>query len=98
MVAEVGYVGNSGYGLWGQSFPGNQPLRLGRGGVATRRPLAAYTIAPVTNSGPWRRSHYEGMIARLEKRFTKGLYFLASFTYGRAIDMISGNNMDGCPS
>jgi hypothetical protein len=95
MVAEIGYVGNGGYGFWG-SYAGNQPLTPAPGGVATRRPFGAYTVAPITNNGPWGRSHYEGMIARLEKRFTQGLYFLASFTYGRAIDTSSGVALDGC--
>jgi hypothetical protein len=45
---------------------------------------------------PWGRSHYEGMIARLEKRYTNGLYLLASFTWGRAIDNSSGVALDGC--
>ena len=39
---------------------------------------------------------YEGMIGRLERRFTRGLYFLASFTYGRAMDLSSGAALDGC--
>jgi hypothetical protein len=36
------------------------------------------------------------MTARLEKRMTRGLYLLASFTYGRAIDLSSGVALDGC--
>jgi hypothetical protein len=95
MVAELGYVGNSGYGLWG-SVPGNQPLTPGPGSVNSRRPFAQYTVAPITDMLPWGRSHYEGMIARLEKRYTNGLYLLASFTWGRAIDNSSGVALDGC--
>jgi Carboxypeptidase regulatory-like domain len=95
MTAELGYVGNSGYGLWGQ-HPVNQPLTPGPGGVATRRPYGLYTVAPITGYDPWGRSHYEGMIARVERRFSKGLYFLASFTYGRAMDLSSGVALDGC--
>ena len=95
IVAELGYVGNTSYGLWG-TYPGNQPLTPGPGGVATRRPFAPYTIAPITTSSPWGRGHYQGMIARLEKRYTKGLYLLANFTWGRAIDNSSGVALDGC--
>jgi len=95
MVLELSYVGNSGYGNW-NSYPGNQPLTPGPGGVGTRRKFAKYTLAPVTAFGPWDRSHYEGMTARLEKRMTHGLYFLSSFTYGRAIDLSSGVALDGC--
>lgn len=95
VVAELGYVGNTSYGLWG-TYPGNQPLTPGPGGVATRRPFAPYTIAPITTSAPWGRSHYQGMIARFEKRYTKGLYLLANFTWGRAMDNSSGIALDGC--
>jgi hypothetical protein len=95
IVAELGYIGNTGYGLWG-TFAGNQPLTPGPGGVATRRPFAPYTIAPITKSSPWGRSHYQGMIARIEKRYSKGLYLLANFTWGRAIDNASGVALDGC--
>ena len=95
IVAELGYVGNTSYGLWG-TYPGNQPLTPGPGGVASRRPFAPYTIAPITTSSPWGRAHYQGMIARFEKRYTKGLYLLANFTWGRAIDNSSGVALDGC--
>ncbi|MBI3684447.1 MAG: TonB-dependent receptor, partial [Acidobacteria bacterium] len=94
-VLELSYVGNSSHGLWG-THPGNQPRTPGPGGINTRRPLAAYTIAPVTVAEPWSRGHYEGAIARLERRMSRGLYFLASFTYGRAIDLSSGAGLDGC--
>ena len=95
MVLEVSYIGNTSYGAW-STHPGAQPLTPGPGGVNTRRPLAMYTVAPITITSPWDRSHYEGMTARLEKRMSKGLYFLASFTYGRAIDLSSGASLDGC--
>jgi hypothetical protein len=94
-VLEIGYVGNSSYGLWG-SHPGNQPFTPGPGGVATRRAFGAYTVAPITDYGPWSRGHYEGLIARVEKRMSRGLYFLTSFTWGRVIDLSSGVNLDGC--
>lgn len=94
-MMEVAYVGNTSGGNW-NTFPGNQPLTPGPGGVATRRPLAKYTVAPVTMYGPWNRGHYEGMTARLEKRMTHGLFFLASFTYGRSIDLSSGAAVAGC--
>jgi hypothetical protein len=95
MALEISYVGNTSDAAW-NSYPGAQPLTPGPGGVATRRPLAMYTGGPITAFGPWDRSHYEGMTARLEKRMTKGLYFLASFTFGRAIDLSSGVALDGC--
>ena len=85
-LAEINYVGNSGIHLWGLS-QGNQPLTNGPGSPNTRRPLANYTVAPVKALSPWNRSYYEGLSARLEKRFAYGVSFLSSFTYGHAIDM-----------
>jgi hypothetical protein len=95
MVLELSYIGNSGYGNW-NNYNDNQPLTPGPGGVSARRPLAQYTNAVVVMNGPWDFSHYEGMTARLEKRMTHGVYLLASFTWGRAIDLSSGSALDGC--
>jgi hypothetical protein len=80
------YVGSIGIHLWGQT-EGNQPLTNGPGAVNTRRPLAQYTIAAIKAFSPWDRTSYEGMSSRLEKRFSQGLSFVASFTHGRAIDL-----------
>ena len=90
-------MGNSGIHLWGQS-EGNQPLTNGPGALVTRRPLAKYTVAPVKAFAPWDRSTYEGLSSRLEKRFSKGLSFVASFTHGRALDLKNPalDACDGC--
>jgi hypothetical protein len=97
MVWETSYVGNIGIHTWGQT-EGNQPLTNGPGAVNTRRPLAKYTIAPIKYFSPWDTSTYEGLSSRLEKRFSQGLSFIASFTYGRAIDFQNPalDACDGC--
>jgi hypothetical protein len=99
MVWETSYVGNIGIHMWGQT-EGNQPLTNGPGAVNTRRPLAKYTIAPIKYFSPWDNSTYEGLSSRLEKRFSQGLSFIASFTYGRAIDFQNPalDACDGCGS
>jgi hypothetical protein len=99
MVWETSYVGNIGIHLWG-SYQANQPLTNIAGSVTTRRPLAQYTLAPVTAYAPWNRSTYQGLSTHLEKRFSKGLSFVTSFTYGRAIDMQNSalDACDGCES
>ncbi|HEY3738376.1 MAG TPA: carboxypeptidase regulatory-like domain-containing protein [Bryobacteraceae bacterium] len=94
-IMELNYVGNNANGLW-NSYPGNQPLLPGPGAVIPRRALAAFTQAPITAMGAWGFSHYEGVTARVEKKMTHGIYMLASFTYGRAIDLSSGVSLDGC--
>ncbi|MCL5743695.1 MAG: carboxypeptidase regulatory-like domain-containing protein [Acidobacteria bacterium] len=85
MVWETSYVGNKGTHIWGQT-QGNQPLTNGPGAPNTRRPLAQYTIAPITAFSPWDSSSYEGISTHVEKRFSSGLSFVASFNYGRSID------------
>ncbi len=97
MVWQTSYVGNLGIHLWGQT-EGNQPLTNGPGSPTTRRPLAQYTIASVKAFSPWDRSTYQGLSSRLEKRFSQNLSFIASFTYGRALDLQNPalDACDGC--
>src|SRR5581483_6701484 len=95
MALEVSYVGNMSDGGW-NTLPLGQPLKPGPGSVPSRCPLLRYTAAPITASAPWNRSHYEGMTARLEKRMGKGVSFLTTFSYGKAIDLSSGAALDGC--
>ena len=96
IVWETSYVGNIGIHQWGLS-EGNQPLTNGPGSPSTRRPQARYTVAPVKYFSPWDRSTYEGMSSRLQKRFAKGLSFVASFTYGRSLDL-QNPALDVCDS
>jgi hypothetical protein len=99
MVWETSYVGNKGTHLWGQS-EGNQPLTNGPGSPTTRRPLAKYTVASIKAFSPWNRSTFEGMSTHLDKRFSTGVAFISSFTYGRAIDFQNAalDACDGCGS
>jgi hypothetical protein len=43
---------------------------------------------------PWGTSNYNGLQAKIEKRFSSGLYLLDSFTWSKAID-ITGQSLDG---
>src|SRR4029077_157995 len=96
IVWETSYVGNIGIHQWALS-EGNQPLTNGPGSPTTRRPLAKYTVAPVKYFSPWDRSTFEGMSSRLQKRFAKGLSFVASFTYGSSLDL-QNPALDVCDS
>jgi hypothetical protein len=86
VLAEFNYVGNHGSQLLGLG-QGNQPTILNSTTVNSRRPLAAYTIAPVKTVGNWNSSQYEGLSAKFEKRFANGYSFLNAFTYGHAFDL-----------
>ncbi len=86
-LLEVNYVGNHAIGL-GATYPANNAVP-GAGAIPTRRPLALFTRAPVFRAAPWATSTYHGVSAKFEKRFSRGLSYLASFTFGRALDTAS---------
>jgi len=86
-LLEVNYVGNHALGL-GATYPANNPTP-GAGAIPARRPLAAFTRAPVFRAEPWATSTYHGISTKFEKRFSRGFSSLASFTFGRALDTAS---------
>lgn len=99
LLAEVNYVGNHGVQVFGIG-EGNQPLTLGSTTVVSRRPLAQYTRASVKALGNWNMSSYNGLSAKLERRFGAGLSLLTTFTYGHALDYQNAalDLCDGCGS
>jgi hypothetical protein len=84
-VLEVAYNGNHSLNLpiiadYNEATP-NAP-----GGTLTYQQRAPIpTFGPITWVDPAGNNHYNGLSARLEHRFTDGLYFLNSFTWGKAI-------------
>jgi hypothetical protein len=93
VVFEVGYVGNRGARLVktvdvNQAFPVpglTQPV------VQARRPLPEFGSVPVLQSSG--SSIYHGLLGRIERRFASGASFLASYTFGHAIDDSTGGNV-----
>ena len=85
-LAEIDYVGNHGVQFLGLG-EGNQPMILAATTVNSRRPLIAFTDASVKQIGNWNMTYYDGLSARLEKRFAGGVSFLSTFTYGHAVDL-----------
>jgi hypothetical protein len=92
-VFEVSYVGNKGTRLIrtvdiNQAFPVpgvSQPP------VQPRRPLPGYGAVPVLQSSA--SSIYHGLLGRVQRRFSSGLTFLTSYTYGHVIDDSTGGNV-----
>jgi hypothetical protein len=84
-VVEVAYNGNHSLRLpiiadYNQAAP-NAP-----GGTLTYQQRAPVpTFGPITWVDSAGNDHYNGLSVRLEHRFGHGLYFLNSFTWGRAI-------------
>ncbi|MGA2348837.1 MAG: TonB-dependent receptor [Terracidiphilus sp.] len=88
---DLGYVGN--YGLHEQIVQDlNEALPNAAGGALTlqaRRPIATFgTIQESFNEGP---SRYNALEAKLEKRYSSGIYLANSFTWSHAMDAAAGN-------
>jgi len=77
MVVELSYLGNKATKL-DISRPINQP-RPG----PTARPFPQYANLSQTQSSG--NSNYNGLLTRLEKRFSEGLTFMANYTFSKAI-------------
>jgi hypothetical protein len=84
-VLEVAYNGNHSLRLpiiadYNQATP-NAPG--GTLGLAAREPIP--TFGPITWVDPAGDNDYNGLSVRYEHRFSRGLYFLNSFTWGKAL-------------
>ncbi|MFL6350910.1 MAG: TonB-dependent receptor domain-containing protein [Bryobacteraceae bacterium] len=80
---EIAYVGNSGSHLIG-SFDANQSNFGVDGSIPANRPYPQW--AQIYEGKTVARSHYNALEAKLDKRFTRGWYSLASYTYASALD------------
>jgi hypothetical protein len=90
MTLEVLYAGSAGRNLnrrWDinqarlPAFPGEA--------LAVRRPFPSFgSIEQVTDNA---YSNYNSLQSRLEKRFTKNLFFLAAYTWSKSLDTSSNN-------
>jgi hypothetical protein len=88
LVVEVGYMGSKGTKLdWrnyvNQAVLDSDPTHPTT--VASRQPFPAFGVgATVISRNGF--SNYEGLIARLERKFSNGLQFLVSYTHSKSID------------
>ena len=87
-LLEIGYVGSKGTKLiniftFNQGATGTPPFS--GSGFSANKVLNGFQRAETTAG-----SHYDSLQASLTKRFSKGLQFLASYTFSKSIDDISG--------
>jgi hypothetical protein len=87
-LAQIGYTGSEAHKLPGV-LAENQPFP-GTGNVNARRPYQG--VANIQSYNPYINSKYDALIAKLERRFSKGMTLLASYTYGHSIDGGANNN------
>jgi hypothetical protein len=76
------------------------PQRIAQG-TANGQGSLYPSFGSIIGTLPWGTSNYNGLQAKVEKRFTSGLYVLESFTWSKAIDIAAqaldgGGNCDNC--
>ncbi len=91
LLLGIAYVGNHAT-HFGRTVNLNVPLTPGPGAIQARRPLPNF--GPVSYFQFDDNSSYNSLQVRLEKRFTNGLTFLASYTYSKDLDLFS-NELGG---
>jgi hypothetical protein len=94
-MLETAYVGTSGNRLLMTSNINAAPP--GATDPATRQPFgrALGQVVQISNSA---HSIYHGLQSKLEKRFSNGLYLLASYTWSKSIDNQSNGTDDSAAS
>lgn len=95
MLFESAYIANLSHKLGGGSVNVNQiPLVNGRGPAAqsqTARPFPHFNNVTLL-SPPWGNSTYHAMNLKVEKRYSKGLNFLANYTWSKFLDDVEAGN------
>lgn len=91
LVLDLGYVGTRGVGLivlgdYNQARPNGATENLS---LQARRPIQNFGFIQASFNGGF--LNYHALQAKVEKRFSRGLYFLNSFTWSKAIDNASGH-------
>ncbi len=91
MTLSVQYVGSLGRHQWG-TYAYNQPLpgQLGPNAFPNGQPWPFLPGILEMDDNIF-NSNYNSLQAKVEKRFSHGLSFLASYTYSRCLDVWSGD-------
>lgn len=92
LTAEVDYSGSAGHNLYtltyfNQAYPGTTFANLNQ-----RLPFP-YLQDTSQQSGNGGYSKYNALLVKVEKRTSKGLSFLASYTYGHTLDNASDDDL-----
>ena len=96
-VWEVGYIGSKGNRLTVNNNP-NRPINSPDPGApsAPRRIVQALGNSGINETNNFGRSTYHALTSKLEKRFSNGLQFLSSYTWGHALSDV-GTTLSGGP-
>jgi hypothetical protein len=96
LLVDLAYVGNSGVNeVFFNDINQAAPQTTASGSASLQARIFSYPgFGSVIGTLPWGTSNYNGLQAKVEKRFTSGLYLLNSFTWSKAID-IAAQSLDG---
>ena len=83
LIAEVGYVGNKGTHL--SMFINENTALPGPGNPDPRRPWPI--LGATSEMDNVASSHYEGLQAKIEKRFSYGLNFTGNYSFSKTMDV-----------
>jgi hypothetical protein len=86
LLLEVNYVGSKGTHL--SSFISGNDARPGPGDVQPRRPFPQH-LGGFSENRSWAPSRYNGLITKLEKRFSGGLTFDVNYALSKSTDLNS---------
>jgi len=94
IVAEIGYIGSRGYNLPYYTDPNARPVQFnaadGHWQVVPNSNVLFPDWGRIRTRTNVARSWYNGMTASVNRRFSRGLLFQGSYTYGRSRDTWSG--------
>ncbi len=95
-VLEVGYIGSKGQRLT-QNYDPNRPVADPKPGVNSlpRRPIQVVGNTGIQGTNSFGRSNYDALTVKLEKRFSDGIQFLSSYTWGHALTDVGSPLSDG---
>lgn len=86
LLLDLGYQGNRAV-HFGRTMQLNVPLTPGPGAIQSRRPLPSFGSVSSYQFDSF--STYESLQARVDKRLSHGLSFLASYTWSKNLDVDS---------
>jgi len=103
LLVDLSYVGNSGiHEVFFNDINQAAPQTTSSGTASLQSRIFTYPgFGSIIGTLPWGTSNYNGLQAKVEERFTSGLYLLDSFTWSKAIDIAAqaldgGGNCDNC--
>ncbi len=91
LVLDVAYVGNRSNGLMSLGdYNQARPNAIGENStILARRPIPNFDYIQISWGGGF--AVYHGLQAKIEKRYSAGVYLLNSFTWSKSLDNASGH-------